>query len=86
VHRETYKKCVAPIVVVAIECARTSTLLPPSLVYTYSFDQIHHPSPSAQDWHPLLGGLGSFTRFWGARCLHWTSENTDLDTTRVRLN
>jgi hypothetical protein len=38
-------------------------------------------APGAEDFHVLnAAGEGSLTRFFGARCLHWTSENTTAKT------
>ena len=41
--------------------------------------------PGAEDWHAVDTAPGSIKRFWGSRCLHWTSENTS-DETRVSLD
>ena len=41
--------------------------------------------PGCEDWHPVTGGPGTFTRFHGAHCLHWTSENSTPHT-RVSLD
>lgn len=41
--------------------------------------------PGCEDWHPVNGGPGTFTRFHGAHCLHWTSENSTPHT-RVSLD
>ena len=41
--------------------------------------------PGLEDWHPCTAGPGQALRFYGNRCIHWTSTNT-TDRTRASLD